>query len=216
MLRKNRYSIPFTWWKFIRTSMLIIGMYLPMSIFSQLTEPLVPGAGTCDNYILISGESNINQFNFTYDLRKHGLFEASDGLKDSSQFELAIPIKDFRTSNPLMYDNFLQLMKENQYPKIIISIPRDQLISLEQQSYTLCPRMNITIAGITRTYKIDCSLVNCSESTLLVGSQKIKLSDFKLKPPEKLYGLVKVNNEITVNFSIILTFTSTNLIAQSL
>ena len=76
--------------------------------------------------------------------------------------------------------------------------------------------MNITIAGITRTYKIDCSLMNCSENTLLIGSQKIMLSDFKLKPPEKLYGLVKVDDEITVNFSIILTFMRNNSIAKAL
>ena len=216
MSKKNRYSILTKWPTFIRAFILVAGMYLPISVFAQQKQPLASSAETCASYILISGESNINQFNFTYDLHKHALVEASDRSKDSGQLELVLPIKDFKTSNPLMYDDFLQMMKESQYPRIVIGIPENQLVSLEQQSNTVCPSMNITIAGITRTYKIDCSLMNCSENTLLIGSQKIMLSDFKLKPPEKLYGLVKVDDEITVNFSIILTFMRNNSIAKAL
>ena len=215
MLRKNRYSTNTRWPVFICACILAVGIYLPVSVFSQQNESVASGMETCNSYILISGESNINQFNFTYDLQRHGLVKASDKSKDSEQFELVLPIKDFKTSNPLMYDDFLLLMKESQYPRIIIGIPKDQLISLEQQLNTICPNMSITIAGITRTYTIDCTLINCSENTLLVGSQKIMLSDFKLKPPEKLYGLVKVNDEITVNFSIVLTFTRSNILAKS-
>ena len=82
-------------------------------------------------------------------------------------------------------------------------------------TFSLCPEMNITIAGITHLYKIDCSIVKCSETQLLVGSQKLKLTDFKLEPPEKLYGLVKVSDEIEVNFSFIITFTNSNLLARA-
>jgi len=215
MLKKNRYSILPRWPIYIYVFILAVGICMPISVFSQQKELVASDMETCNSYILISGESNINQFNFTYDLHRHILVKASDRLKDSGQYELVLPIKDFKANNPLMYDDFLQMMKENQYPRIIIGIPKDQLISLEQQSNTICPNMSITIADITRTYKIDCSLINCSENILLIGSQKIMLSDFKLKPPEKLYGLVKVNDEITVNFSIILTFTRSNIIAKS-
>ena len=215
MLRKNRYNMLSGWPKFIRVFILAVGMYLPISVFSQQHKNIVSGMETCKNFIVISGESNINQFNFTYELQRYLLVNLSDQKKDSNQLELALPTKDFKTGNPLMYEDFLQLMKESQYPKIVIGIPKDQLISLEQQSNTICPSMSITIAGITHTYKINCSLINCSDNMLLVGSQKIMLSDFKLNPPEKLYGLVKVNDEITVNFSIILTFTRSNIIAKS-
>lgn len=36
----------------------------------------------------------------------------------------------------------------------------------------------------------------------LSGSKQMKLSDFNLVPPTKFLGLVKVKNEITINFEI--------------
>jgi hypothetical protein len=64
--------------------------------------------------------------------------------------------------------------------------------------------------NFTRKYRIDCSITQCSDNIVLKGEEVILLSDFRLKPPEKLMGLVKVNNEISVDFGFIVTFTEPN------
>ena len=130
--------------------------------------------------------------------------------------EISIPIKDFEASNPMMYNDFLELMKEENHPRIKISFSRKQLESALRDLSEPCPDISITIAGITKTYNVQCVIVKCSDNLYLKGKENIKLSDFKLKPPSRLLGMVKVNNEIDVNFGFIITFTDNNSFSATL
>ncbi len=214
MPSKLIYLLSFARQQFISGLLLGIAVSVSRPAFSQQLAVALSESEACNSYIRISGKSNVNQFNFIYNTQQHSEIKSSKKAKDTGRFEIIIPIKDFEASNPLMYDDFLKLMKASVYPEIKIGIPDDQLFILERESPSLCPEMQITIAGITRKYKIDCLLTTCSDNVFLIGSQKIKLSDFNLEPPEKLYGMVKVENEIKVNFSFIITFTDTKLISE--
>jgi hypothetical protein len=157
----------------------------------------------CDNYVHIHGESNINQFRFSYNTPK--LFNRA-GTHEN--IVLSIPIREFAASNPMMYADFLELMKEAEHPLIRISFSKKQLVNILESE--ICPDISITIAGITRTYNMNCSIVECADQLYLRGAEVIRLSDFMLKAPAKLMGLVKVNNEINVDFGFIITFTGSN------
>jgi hypothetical protein len=177
--------------------------------FSQSREWVAKYTAGCKNYLYISGESNINQFSFSYnDATYPGQYIITAG--DTQNITISIPIRDFQPSNPMMYGDFLVLMKESEFPIINVSFSKQQLQSTKWDLPGSCPDIRITIAGITRTYKIQCSIVKCSDNLYLCGDKTIKLSDFQLKPPEKMLGLVKVNNEINVNFGFIITFTDIN------
>ncbi len=169
----------------------------------------------CENYLYINGESNVNQFSFRYN--KTDFSDRQNRvISDSGSFEITIPIRDFEASNPLMYGDFLVLMKETEYPLIRVTFSKQELMAARGGSTANCPDIRITIAGITNAYKIQCSVVKCSDYLYLSGEKTIKLSDFHLKPPEKVFGFVKVNNEINVNFGFIITFTDSNPISAKL
>lgn len=169
----------------------------------------------CENYLNIKGESNVNRFSFRY--RSKGKESRYEMLTDKpGQLEISIPIRDFEPSHPMMYGDFLVMMKARDYPAIKVALSRQELLNTSHRTTNTCPEIKITIAGITRSYKIECSLVECSEYLFLRGEQTIRLSDFQLKPPEKMLGLVKVNDEIHVNFGFIITFTGSNPISAEL
>jgi hypothetical protein len=170
-------------------------------------------AAACQNYLFISGESNVNQFTFSYSGKSGKTDKTRQG---DENIIISIPIKDFEASNPMMYKDFLELMKESEYPRIKVSFPKDALDSILKTNEKSCPFVEITIAGITRTYNIDCSIARCADNFYLRGNQVVKLSDFRLKPPTRLMGLVKVNNEINVDFGFIITFTENNSISAKL
>ena len=170
----------------------------------------------CSNYILISGESNINLFSFTYNstiARSSKIFIYTG---DTGIIKISIPIRDFEASNPLMYNDFLKLMKAAEYPRITISFSKRQLELADNETYPLCPEIGITIAGITRAYPINCTINNCADKLYINGSKKIRLTDFNLHPPEKLNGLVRVQDEINVNFGLIVNFTNPKPVLTSL
>lgn len=167
----------------------------------------------CDNYLHIRGESNVNQFSFIFNSVPR--YIPSDDTEGDTM-EIDIPVKKFEASNPMMYRDFLELMKENKHPNISVSFSRKELESAIRDRSQPCPEVRITIAGISRIYVVDCMLEKCSGNYYLKGTEVVKLSDFNLKPPERLLGLVKVNNEIDVNFGFIITFTENSKLSATL
>jgi len=198
--------------RIIRTVVLTGIMLLPLTVIygQTLVSHLVAG---CDNYLHINGESNVNQFSFTYSsVPKYNPHADTIG----EVMEMSIPIKDFQASNPMMYSDFLELMNEEEHPRIYIAFSRLQLETALKGISEPCPEISITIAGITRTYVVNFMIEKCSGNYYLKGSEIIRLSDFKLRPPAKLLGLVKVSNEIDVNFGFIITFTDNTNFASTL
>jgi hypothetical protein len=187
-----------------------------VNIYSQRNE-LVSATGTrsCQNFIYINCESNVSQFSFRYNTSELS-GKGNIVSRDTGTIEISIPIREFEPSNPLMYGDFLNLMKASEYPRIKVAFSKQQLQSFRQGLPGSCPDIRITIAGISRTYKIQCSLINCSENLYLRGEKIIRLTDFLLQPPEKMLGLVKVNDEINVNFGFIITFADNHPISAKL
>jgi hypothetical protein len=161
----------------------------------------------CSDYVVIEGKTNVNQFEFKwYASGKTKTDEET--CFDTSFFGINIPVKDFETSNSLMHDDFMELMKANEYPKIYIRISQDQIGKLLEENDFRTPDILLTIAGVSNSYNVPCQAYKCAESTLFLnGTQKILLTDFKMDPPIRLQGLVKVKDEIEVRFGFILTFT---------
>ncbi len=165
------------------------------------------GTSACETYIIISGESNVNKFSFKYIAPS---FAESNNTARGAEIEISgllIPVRNFRPSNPKMYDDFLSMLKADEFPFIEIVLHRSDF-SIEKASSSHTPqRISVTIAGVTRDYDVSCSLIYCYDSIILKGRQTIKLTDFELQPPVKLSGLVRVHDEINVSFGFILNFT---------
>jgi hypothetical protein len=196
-----------------------------MAILLLLTggvmSPLYPagtekeGVAGCGNYLIISGETNVNRFSFTY---TGGAAEAGTGNGPRSSLqgpEILIPVRQFEASNPHMYNDFLIQMQENRFPYISIRFDRFSPGKPDEQVTRTVERVYITLAGVTRQYSIECERITCGTSYILKGFETLRLTDFDIMPPEKLNGLIKVRNEITVSFGIILNFTSEKTFAIS-
>jgi hypothetical protein len=178
-------------------------------------RPLSERKNSCLNFIHITGESNVNQFSFTFnqsELPSH----SSGGPRDTADVIIRIPIREFRASNQMMYSDFLHMMKESEFPIIEICFKRKQLNGVPSGNYNSCPDIRITIAGVTRIYKIDCSIVPCADNLFIQGEKRLKLTDFHLTPPVKLKGLVKVSDNINVNFGFMITFADDNPLSSKL
>ena len=185
-------------------------------LFESILTPLYSMDGNhkrdnrnCPDFVLISGTTNVNQFDFFYN--RSGLSFANSNY---GQLEIEIPVRDFVPSNPFMYHDFLSLLRADEYPSINISIPQSLMDFASPDNESLKPDVNITIAGITRTFKLNCSVEKCSAGVLVKGSEEIKLSDFNLKKVERFGGLVKLHDEINVSFGFIVNFTAINQVSS--
>ena len=190
---------------------LLLGALIPLKLFSQDDILAYVPVTICRNYINIVGNTNLNQFEFRLDLPLNQIFSVDNsGLTDGQHaglYEIPLPVKSFEASNQFLYHDFLMLLKANLHPKIIIGIGYNQLLEfLEGENYTV-QNIKITLAGVTKEYPVSCVVNLCSGNLVYItGYKNIKLTDFNIDPPEKFQGLVKVENEVMINFGFAFLF----------
>lgn len=65
---------------------------------------------------------------------------------------------------------------------------------------------SLTMAGTTKTIAVDTKAkVLANGDVQFTGAQKLNMKDFKMTPPKAVMGTIKVGEEVTVKFDLILT-----------
>ncbi|MBN2213486.1 MAG: YceI family protein [Bacteroidales bacterium] len=192
----------------------IILSFLPSSRLFPQNELLayVP-AGTCNNYINITGSTNLNRFEFRLEFPAYQVFSVDRSDLDTQHqkdiYEIYLPVSSFEADNQLILRDFLTLLKSNHYPEIIIGIGYNQLLDFREGNNGKLQYVRITLAGVTRVYPVSFLVNSCSDDLVYInGYKNIRLTDFDIEPPEKFRGLVKVENEVLINFGFVFMFRS--------
>jgi hypothetical protein len=183
--------------------LVLLALFLPSKGLAQDNLPVnLPAMNECTDYVWIEGSTNINRFAFFQQLKFGSKDQISLG-SHKSQLRIDIPANNFEASNPLMYADFLKLIKAEDHPFISITIyynPKDLVSNTSKQLNSI---IEVKLAGNLQCYSIPGTLHVCHDRSLRVnGSIKINLNDFQLEPPTKFFGMVKVNQEVFVNFGL--------------
>lgn len=189
---------------------LIVLLLVPLITGFTREARIKEGTGPPVGYIDIIVESNANRLFFKYNLNE-GCLPVGGGIQPAGEEENAspvifsIPVKDFQCANDLVYRDFLTLLKANQYPLMKIVIPQESFYQLGKDNSSTLHGVIITIAGVSKDYDIICTIDDRRDnSSILNGTARIMLTDLKIEPPVKFLGLVKVKDEIIVNFGFCL------------
>lgn len=160
--------------------------------------------------ISIVGTTNVNSF--TLDGILSRIIISPDAVIKENQagntgkFWFRIPAKNFTCSNQQIYNDFLELIKAREHPNILIGFSSADIHRICANPGVYFITTEVKLAGRVSSYKVRCSVVSGSSKQLTVsGVQDMKLTDFQITPPQKLFGLIKVNNEILVNFAFNVT-----------
>lgn len=162
-------------------------------------------SSSCNNYISITGETNINHFSLDQFVPEDLICGVGDSrwikLPEEHVYLIRVPARNFDASNRMVYRDFLELIDVIEHPYISIFIEEAEFELLFQDRSYLRPRIGIAVAGTTRYYNVPCRVAECVDGKIAVSGQKtLKLTDFKLAPPEKTMGLIRVQNELIINF----------------
>ncbi len=157
----------------------------------------------CVDFVSIQGSTNVNEFSFLQLLNERESpiqFHTQEGY-----ITIQIPAHNFEASNPLMYKDFISLIKADKHPYIAIRFHYNpyELYEKNGQTSAIDSEIYITLAGEEKKYKIPGQIHLCQDRALrIMGDIKINLDDFQLVAPSKFMGMVKVNNEVFVNFGL--------------
>ena len=176
-----------------------------ISVLLLLVAPVLgqqPGNNNAENTIIISGESNIQDFTVRYYFKKQSKPTNGEttGLASPQHDEIRIPVNKLLFSNRHMKDDFLNLVHAKKYPLIRLLYNPEMLSRLDTLKSKTVP-ITIQITNIKKTYKVPVSILNKEGVYIeLKGLVQIKLSDFKLKPKRYFFGLIRLKDKLNINF----------------
>lgn len=186
---------------------LIINILILLFCHSLLAQKQFAGERDflCDNFIAIKGETNVNYFHLEQFVPDDEVCAPGESgwihFPGSSYYQIKIPVRNFSANNQFVYKDFLSLIKASDFPYIQIYIEKDQFQEFYSPAGVQYSNVQISIAGVTTSFLVKCYVKECKYGNRIIhGEKTVKLTDFKLAPPVKSFGLIKVKNELNINF----------------
>ena len=152
----------------------------------------------------INGTSNVNDFECNYlsisepDTLEYEV-EAKESVIEVEGDNLSMYVESFDCGKKGINRDFRKTLLSDKYPTIDVTLER----LIHEKSRPVIAEVLISLAGVSRLYQVDISSqTKEGEINKIQGTQVIKLSDFNLKPPRALFGLVKVSDEMDIHFTL--------------
>lgn len=99
----------------------------------------------------------------------------------------------------------METVKDEEYPEISIRLVSLQKAGRFTELQIAEGSVEISMAGVSRTYTLSSKLRQLEGGkAYLQGQQAIRLSDFGLQAQPRMLGMVKVNDEVSVDFELII------------
>jgi hypothetical protein len=171
----------------------------------------VPEEGTwlidSESRLLIHGSTNVNSF--TCSLTCYQISDTLVYVEDKKECKLkflkntlSVPLQNFDCGNTLITRDCLKALKAGKFPQMNI-----HFITLNRGNGAgpVSGDVEIELAGVTRKYTMMYSLKERpNEHITLTGTQAVCFSDFDLSAPQRLMGLIQVQENLKVEFQIVL------------
>ncbi len=149
----------------------------------------------------IHGKTNINNFTCRQTYPSPGLKEVelyTDG--DEVRFqdaELVIPVARFDCGHKIMTKDFQEILDAENNPDLKII-----LHAVHTTGASKVADVTIRLAGSSQRYRIPFTIKRDSDSITGVGERKVRFGEFDLEPPVKFMGMVKVKEELNIQFTL--------------
>ncbi|MBO9201912.1 MULTISPECIES: hypothetical protein [Niastella] len=155
----------------------------------------------------IAGHTNVNNFacgvdqytrtdtiTFMYD-------PTSSCIKLRGALLIDINLIDCR--NKPMTCELKRTLKQPQYPFLKIAFLTLEKIAGQMGNDNMKGCVNIEMAGVCKRFEINYAALVKNEACMeLIGCQTFRFSDFGLEPPRKMGGIIRVKNELDVQFHL--------------
>jgi hypothetical protein len=162
--------------------------------------------------ILLKGSTNVNTFTALCNERfpdgKLHFTHREEGDRHHLQFSdtsLHIHTRNLDCGAPPINREMLRTLRADRYPQIIITLC-DVFLPKNTAPGTwteLQAHLRVTIAGTSRDFGIRVNALLENGSYHFIGSTEIRMSQFGLRPPTALLGLLKANDHIAIHLDLL-------------
>lgn len=164
----------------------------------------------------IDGKTNVNSF--TCAIAKYAgtdtlvLHEGGKNVRPVFvKGSVGLDASTFDCGMGIMTSDFRKTIKSDVYPAIVIDfISFERTPSYKKEGIDKFKGiLKISLAGATRLFEVDCSIDTQPSGLIhLKGERNFTFADFGLKPPTRMMGTIKVQEELNVKFHLVLKLDS--------
>lgn len=117
-----------------------------------------------------------------------------------TESKISVPVKALKSDKEAMDKNMYEALKAKKHPQINFVLKHNSIAN-----QTIEVEGEINIAGVSKTCKSTITQHVESNYIKVSGSIDLKMTDFKITPPEFLFGAFKTGDDVTISFELIFT-----------
>lgn len=156
----------------------------------------------------VKGRSNINSFtcNINVNAEKDTIIFSNDVQQAVSlSGNIQMDVLGFNCHSNLITRDLRKTLRAEEHPMMTIrflSIQSMPMLKHDKEIIKGC--VEVILAGVVKRFDLDYTFSRSASGMVLDGGRSFCFSDFKLSPPRKLAGLIKIKDQFEVNFQLIL------------
>jgi len=125
--------------------------------------------------------------------------------KKVQSLKVDVPVKSIKSNEKLMDKKTYEAFDAEKHPNITFQLIDAVVQKATAEDIDVVLTGNLTMAGVTKKVTINTNGKALKAGTFqFMGSVALKMTDFKMKPPTAMLGMMKVGDAITLKFSIVL------------
>lgn len=129
-------------------------------------------------------------------------FTVANGITAINALNFTVNVKNLKSGESLMDSRAYNTLNADKYTTITFNLTSGEVVK-QGNGYVIKANGNLTISGVSRPVTLVANGVLNGDKTITVsGAQKIKMSDYKVKPPSFMMGMLKVADEVTVQYNL--------------
>lgn len=159
----------------------------------------------------IQGTSTLHEWesDITNVMFKGSLYKEGKILKSIKNVEVKVPVQSIKSKEGRIMDNkTYDAFKSEKNPFIIYTF-NSALAKIDTKNQVSVEATgNLTMAGVTKPIALNATGKMMDNGDLQLSiSKKLKMTEFQMTPPTAMMGAIKVGDEVTVNFNLVLSQT---------
>ena len=187
----------------IKTVIGILGclVFLTLSTVQAQTYKMVPKVSV----VKILGTSSVHDWESSTDQINGDMVLATDGKsgKQIQSLVVKVPVKSIKSGKGLMDSKTYDAFESDKNPLITFQMTEVSSVKLTGKDVETTVSGNITMAGMTKKISIKSTgKILADGSFQFKGSVPLKLSEFKMKSPTAMMGMLKTGDAVTINFDV--------------
>jgi len=111
---------------------------------------------------------------------------------------LNMPVKGLKSNEDLLNSRAYDALRADKYPNFVFKITSTKVNGNQIDIMGL-----LSVSGQTREITLPATIrKNADGSIVLSGSKKIKMTEFGVTPPKYMLGMMRVYDDLTLNYSV--------------